>query len=227
MIKFVNVTKFYPPDIYALRNVTFHIKPKEFVSIVGQSGAGKSTLVKLLIAEERLNQGRIIIGGWDITKIKSREIPALRRQVGVVFQDLKLLERRTVAENIAFALEVVNTPRRKITPIVRQVLKIVGLENKSDYFPQQLSAGEAQRVVVARSLVHRPKILVADEPTGNLDPITTRSIVELLAKINEFGTTVLLVTHNREIVNFLKKRVITLDQGVIIGDQIIKGRYVI
>ncbi len=227
MIKFINVTKFYPPDVYALREVSFHIRPKEFVSIVGQSGAGKSTIVRLLITEERLNEGKIIVGGWDITNIKPGETPALRRQIGVVFQDLKLLEKKTAYENVAFALEMVNTPRRKISPIVKQVLKIVGLEDKADYFPQQLSAGEAQRVVVARALAHRPKILVADEPTGNLDPITTRDIVELLAKINEFGTTVLLVTHNREIVNFLKKRVITLDRGIVIGDQMNKGRYVI
>lgn len=227
MIQFINVTKFYPPRTYALKKVNFHIKPNEFVSVVGQSGAGKSTIIKLLIAEERTTEGQIIVGGWDITKIKPKEIPILRRQVGVVFQDFKLLDRKTVFENIAFALEVVNTPRKKIKPTVNQVLKIVGLENKTDYFPQQLSAGEAQRVVVARSLVHRPKILIADEPTGNLDPITTRDIVELLAKINEFGTTVLLVTHNREIVNFLRKRVITLDKGVIIGDQANDGRYVI
>ncbi|MBU4370031.1 cell division ATP-binding protein FtsE [Patescibacteria group bacterium] len=227
MIKFVNVTKRYSSDVFALRQVSFHIRPKEFVSIVGQSGAGKSTILKLLTAEERPTSGKIVIGGWDITDIKSKEVPALRRQIGVVFQDFKLLEKKTVKENVAFALEVINTPRKKIMPAVNQVLKIVGLENRIDYFPQQLSAGEAQRVVVARALVHRPKILVADEPTGNLDPITTRDIVELLDKINEYGTTVILVTHNREIVNFLRKRVITLDQGIIIGDQMNKGRYVI
>ena len=227
MIKFINVTKLYPPNIYALRQVSFHIKPKELVSIVGQSGAGKSTIVRLLTAEEKVSQGKVIIGGWDVTDIKPREIPTLRRQIGVVFQDFKLLEKKTIAENVAFALEVVNTPRKKIKPVVNQVLKIVGLETRASYFPQQLSAGEAQRVVVARALVHRPKILVADEPTGNLDPITTRDIVELLDKINEFGTTVLLVTHNREIVNFLKRRVITLDRGIIIGDQMNRGRYVI
>ncbi len=227
MIKFVNITKFYPPNTYALRNVNFHIRSGEFVSVVGQSGAGKSTIIRLLSAEEKSNDGRIIIGDWDVTDIKPREIPGLRRQIGIVFQDFKLLEKKTAGENIAFALEVVNTPKRKIKSIVSQLLKIVGLENKVNYFPQQLSAGEAQRVVIARALVHRPKILLADEPTGNLDPINTRDIVELLAKINEFGTTVLLVTHNREIVNFLRKRVITLDRGVIIGDQINKGRYVI
>lgn len=227
MIKFVNISKFYPPDTYALRNVSFHIKPHAFVSIVGQSGAGKSTIAKLLIAEEKATKGKIIVGGWDITNIKPIEVPSLRRQIGVVFQDFKLLERKTVYENVAFALEVINTSRKKISPIARQVLKIVGLSNKVDYFPKQLAAGEAQRVVVARALAHRPKILVADEPTGNLDPITTRGIVELLVKINELGTTVLLVTHNREIVNFVKKRVITLDRGMVIGDQASKGRYVI
>ncbi|MFA6145975.1 MAG: cell division ATP-binding protein FtsE [Patescibacteria group bacterium] len=226
MIKFANVTKFYRPNTYALRNVSFHIKPGEFVSIVGQSGAGKSTIIKLLTAEEKADEGKIIIGGWDITKVRPAEIPTLRRQIGVVFQDFKLLAKKTVYENIAFALEVINTPQKQIKPIVKQVLKIVGLENKINYFPRQLSSGEAQRVVIARSLVHRPKILLADEPTGNLDPITTRDIIELLTKINEFGTTILLVTHNREIVNFFKKRVITLDRGVVIGDQI-RGRYVI
>lgn len=227
MIKFINTTKFYPPDTYALKRVSFHIKPKEFVSIIGQSGAGKSTIIKLLTAEEKVTSGKVIVGGWDITNINPKEIPLLRRQLGVVFQDFKLLEKKTVFENIAFALEVINTSKKKIKPIVNQVLKIVGLERRANYFPLQLSAGEAQRVVIARALVYRPKILIADEPTGNLDPITTRDIIELLTKINEYGTTVLLVTHNREIVNFFKKRVITLDQGTIIGDQIIKGRYVI
>jgi len=226
MIKFVNVTKFYPPQIYALRQVSFHIRPGEFVSIVGQSGAGKTTIIKLLIAEERATEGRIMVGGWDITKIRFREIPFLRRQIGVVFQDFKLLAKKTVYENIAFALEVVGAPRKKIKNIVPQLLQIVGLEERTDCFPYQLSAGEQQRVVIARALVHRPKILLADEPTGNLDSINTRDVVELLTKINEFGTTVLLVTHNREIVNYLKRRVITLDHGMIIGDQS-KGRYVI
>jgi cell division transport system ATP-binding protein len=226
MIKFINVSKFYPPDTYALRNVTFHIKPGEFVSIVGQSGAGKTTLVKLLIAEERVTEGRIIVGGWDITNIKSYEIPYLRRQIGVVFQDFKLLPKKTVYENVAFALEVINTPNKKIKEIVPQLLKIVGLEKKADRWPIQLSAGELQRLVIARAIANKPKILVADEPTGNLDSITSRDIIELLVKINDFGTTVLLVTHNREIVNLLKRRVITLEKGMIICDQE-KGRYVI
>jgi len=226
MIKFVNVSKFYPPSVYALRNVSFHIKPGEFVSIVGQSGAGKSTIISLLIAEEMPTEGKIIVGGWDISDIRPNEIPILRRQIGVIFQDFKLLPQKTVYENVAFALEVVNTSPKEIPHIVARVLKIVGLEEKTNRFPRHLSSGEAQRVVIARALVHQPKILLADEPTGDLDPITTRDIVELLAKINEFGTTVLLVTHNREIVNFLQKRVLTLDRGIIIGDQL-SGRYVI
>ena len=205
MIKFINVSKFYPPDIYAIKDANFHIQPGEFVSIVGQSGAGKSTIIKLLIAEEKVTEGKIIVGGWDITKTKRKEVSTLRRQIGVVFQDFKLLEQKTLAENIAFALEVVNLPRKKIKLIVNQLLKIVGLEKRADYFPRQVSAGEAQRAVIARALANQPKILIADEPTGNLDPINARDIVELLAKINEFGTTVLLVTHNREIVNFLRK----------------------
>ncbi|MGC9048990.1 MAG: cell division ATP-binding protein FtsE [Patescibacteria group bacterium] len=226
MIKFINVTKFYRLNTYALRNVTFHIKPGEFVSIVGQSGAGKTTIVKLLIAEEKPTDGKIIVGGWDITNIKPYEIPYLRRQIGVVFQDFKLLPKKTVYENVAFALEVVNASAKKVKTIVPQLLKIVGLENKAKYWPVQLSSGEAQRVAIARAIANKPKILVADEPTGNLDSINSRDIIELLAKINEFGTTVLLVSHNREIVNLLKKRVITLDHGMIIGDQM-QGRYVI
>ncbi|MCD6471436.1 cell division ATP-binding protein FtsE [bacterium] len=226
MVKFINVTKFYPPNTYALRNVSFHIKPGEFVSIIGRSGAGKSTIIKLLIAEEKPTKGKIIIGGWDISNISPEEVPILRRQVGVVFQDFKLLPKKTVYENIAFALEVSETKEREITSIVPQVLKIVDLENKEKNFPQELSAGEQQRVAIARALVHKPKVLIADEPTGNLDSIISRDIIELLLKINKLGTTIILVSHNREIVNLLRKRVITLDRGMIIGDQM-KGRYVI
>lgn len=227
MIKFVNVTKFYPPNIYALRGLSLHIKPGEFVSVVGQSGAGKTTMIKLLIAEEKATEGKIIVGDWDITKIKPHEIPYLRRQIGVVFQDFKLLPKKTVYENVAFALEVVGMASSKIKSIVPQLLKIVGLENVAARRPIQLSSGEAQRVAIARAIANKPKILVADEPTGNLDSINTRDIIELLYKINELGTTVLLVTHNREVVNLLRRRVITLDRGVIIGDQMDGGRYVI
>jgi len=226
MIRLKNVSKTYKPATIGVKNISLHIKPGEFVSIVGQSGTGKTTLVKLLIAEERPTSGQIIIGGWDISRIRSGEVPMLRRQIGVVFQDFKLLPRKTVFENVAFALEVCGASRKKIKKIVPQVLKIVGLEDKAHRYPKQLSGGEQQRVVIARALVHRPKILVADEPTGNLDAINTREIIELLKKINEFGTTVLLVTHNREVVNSLHKRVITIENGQISQDQE-EGKYVI
>ncbi|OGY42930.1 MAG: cell division ATP-binding protein FtsE [Candidatus Buchananbacteria bacterium RIFCSPHIGHO2_01_FULL_39_14] len=219
MIIFKNISKIYPPDIVALKNINLHIKPKEFVSIVGRSGTGKTTLVKILVAEEPPSKGQIIVGGWEITNIRESEVPSLRRQIGVVFQDFKLLPKKTVFENIAFALEVCGTDRIKIKEVVPQVLKIVGLTGKEDRYPIQLSGGEQQRVAIARALVHRPKILVADEPTGNLDSINTREIVDLLLKINEFGTTVVLVSHNREVINSINKRVVTLDNGTVISDQ--------
>jgi cell division transport system ATP-binding protein len=219
MILFKNITKFYPPDIYAAKDVNLEIEAGEFVSIVGRSGAGKTTLVKLLLAEERATSGRVIVGGWDITRIKASEIPLLRRQIGVVFQDFKLLPKKTVFENVAFALEVCNISSKEIKKIVPRLLEIVGLEKMMDRFPQELSGGEAQKVSLARALAHRPKILVADEPTGNLDFINGREIISLLEKINQLGTTILLVTHNREIVNLLKKRVIQMDRGKIISDK--------
>lgn len=218
MVLLEHVTKTYPPHVEALKDLSFKIEPGEFVSIVGQSGAGKTTLAKLLMAEERPTSGRIVIGGWDITHIRSYEIPALRRQIGVVFQDFKLLPRKTVYENVAFALEVSGASRARIRDVVPQVLKIVGLENKSDRFPSQISGGEQQRVVIARALVHRPKMLLADEPTGNLDAINAGEITDLLVRINAFGTTVILVTHNREMVNVLRRRVITLHNGDISSD---------
>ncbi|USN53863.1 MAG: cell division ATP-binding protein FtsE [Candidatus Nomurabacteria bacterium] len=219
MIRFENVTKIYPNGGVGIQDVNLHIEPGEFVSIVGQSGSGKSTITKLIIAELRPTKGKVVIGGWDITKISQSEIPLLRRQIGVVFQDFKLLPKRTLFENVAFALEVSGASRKNIDTIVPQVFKIVGLEQKMDRYPHQVSGGEQQRTVIARSLVHRPKILVADEPTGNLDSINAQEIISLLKKINEFGTTVLLVTHNREIVNTLRKRVITIDQGHMVMDQ--------
>lgn len=226
MITFKSVTKIYPPDTTALKNVSFRIEAGEFVSIVGQSGTGKTTLIRLVIAEERPTKGRVIIGDWDITTIKAREIPILRRQIGVVFQDFKLLPNKTVIENVSFGMEVAGISQQRIQEVVPQVLKIVGLEGKKNRFPRQMSGGEQQRAVIARALVHRPKILVADEPTGNLDSINSQEIINLLLKINEFGTTVVLVTHNREIVNSLRKRVITLDQGMIISDQK-SGKYIL
>ncbi len=226
MIRFKNVTKIYPPDVIGLKNANLHIKPGEFVSVVGQSGTGKTTFAKLLIAEEKATKGQIVIGGWDISAIKNSEIPLLRRQIGVVFQDFKLLPKKTVYENVAFALEVCGASTRKIKSIVPQALKIVGLTDKADRYPRQISGGEQQRVVIARALVHRPKIIVADEPTGNLDTLNTREIIDLLKKINEFGTTVVLVTHNREVVNELHRRVITIEKGMIVADHE-EGKYVL
>lgn len=226
MIEFKNISMQYPPDVFAVKDVSFKIQPKEFVSIVGQSGTGKTTLVKMIIAEERPTRGKILIGDWDITNIKHYELPVLRRQIGVVWQDFKLLPKKTVFENVAFALEVCGETPEKINRVVPQVLKIVGLGDKQERFPYQLSGGEQQRVVIARALVHRPKILIADEPTGNLDAINTQGIIEILKKINELGATVILVTHDREIVNGLKKRVITLDGGQVVSDQS-EGKYML
>ena len=224
MIRLKNVSKLYPPNVVGLRDVSLHIRAGEFVSVVGQSGTGKSTMARLLFAEERPSEGHVVIGGWDVTRIRERDVPLLRRQIGVVFQDFKLLPRKTVYENVAFAMEVAGDPSRRIRDVVPQVLRIVGLDGKAGRFPKQLSGGEQQRIAVARALVHRPKILLADEPTGNLDTINTRDIMDLLKKINAFGTTVVLVTHNREVVNGLKKRVITLDGGRIVSD-VEEGRY--
>src|SRR3989339_1055323 len=224
VITFKNVHKIYPPDIVGVRGINLHVEPGEFISIVGQSGTGKSTLAKLLFAEERPSKGQIVIGGWDISNIRPREVPLLRRQIGVVFQDFKLLQKKTIFENIAFALQTCGAERRKIDEIVPQVLKIVNLGDKENRYPIQLSGGEQQRVAIARALVHRPKILLADEPTGNLDSINTREIVDLLLKINEFGTTVVLISHNRDVVNAINKRVVTMDDGTVISDQKI-GKY--
>ena len=219
MIKLQGISKKYNEKSIGLNGVDLHIGAGEFVSIVGQSGTGKSTLVKLLIAEERPTEGEIEIGGWDITNISYRDIPYLRRQIGVVFQDFKLLPKKTVFENVEFALEVGETPRHRIREIVPKLLDIVGLGEKHYSYPHQLSGGEQQRVVIARSLAYRPKILIADEPTGNLDAVNTQEIIEIFKKINEFGTTVVLVTHNKDVVNQLRKRVITLYDGKIISDE--------
>ncbi len=226
LIDFRNVSKIYLGNAEVVKGVNLSIDDGEFVSIVGQSGAGKTTLIRMLIAEEKVTGGRIVVGDWDITYIKNREIPILRKQIGVVFQDFKLLQRKTVGENVSFALEVSAAESIKIKNLVPQLLHIVGLEEKANRWPNELSGGEQQRVAIARALAHRPKILVADEPTGNLDSINTKEIITLLQKINEFGTTVILVTHNKEVVNMLKKRVVTMDRGEIVSDQK-RGRYLI
>ena len=225
MIRLNNVSKNYD-KIKVLRQINLHIKPGEFVSIVGQSGAGKTTLVRILIGEERVKEGQVLIGDWDITKLSKREVPYLRRQIGVIFQDFKLLPKKTLEENVSFALEVSGGTPGKIKKIVPSVLKIVGLEDKKNRYPDEVSGGEKQRAAIARSLVHQPKILLADEPTGNLDAINADEIINWLLRINKFGTTVILVTHNKEIVNRLNKRVITMEHGQIINDQE-RGKYLL
>jgi len=224
MILIENITKIYPPKIVALDEVDIKIQSGEFISLVGPSGAGKSTLVRLLIAQEKPTRGRILIGDKDITRLSSRHIPYYRRKIGVVWQDFKLLQNKTVYENIAFALEVVERPAFEIHSKVPQILKLVGLEGKEDRFPHELSGGEVQRVAIARALVHDPHLLIADEPTGNLDPVNAEEIVKLLLKINRLGTTVLVATHNKDIVDKLKRRVIVLEEGRVISDKKV-GRY--
>ena len=227
MISFKKVSKIYSEGGFALRDINFEIKKGEFVSIVGQSGAGKSTLLKLIFAEEKPTQGNVLIKGKDISKIKGGKLPILRRHIGVVFQDFKLLSRKTVFENVSFAMEVSGKSDIEIKEDVPQVLEIVGLSNKIDSYVNELSGGEKQRVSIARALVHRPDIIIADEPTGNLDIINTWDIIQLLMRINQYGTTVILATHNREIVNLINKRVITIDNGRISRDQMEKGKYLI
>ncbi len=224
MILFDRVSKVYPNQQVALSGLNLHIQPKEFVTIVGSSGAGKSTLIKLLTREEVHSSGKIIVGGLDYDTIRPRDIPKVRRRIGVVFQDFKLLPNRTVGENVAFALEVSGANNREIKRGVPKMLQLVGLASKEKSMPQELSGGERQRVAIARALIRQPKILIADEPTGNLDPKNAWEIIELLLKINRFGTTVLLTTHNKEIVNALKRRVITINRGRIIRDDE-QGRY--
>lgn len=202
----------------ALQRVSLHIQPKEFVIIVGSSGAGKSTLLKLLTREEKPTTGKIVVGGIDYESLKDRDVPKLRRRIGVVFQDFKLLPNKTVFENVAFALEIIGISTSEIRHTVPRVLDIVGLKGKEKSMPMELSGGERQRVAIARAIVRQPKILIADEPTGNLDPKHAWDVIRVLEKINKYGTTVLLTTHNQEIVNKLKRRVITISDGKIVGD---------
>jgi cell division transport system ATP-binding protein len=218
MILVDNISKRYNKKVCALDRVSLFIEPGEFVIIIGTSGAGKSTLLKLLTREERPTSGKIVVGGIDYSELKDRNIPELRRKIGTVFQDFKLLPKRTVYENIAFAMEIVGMNNHEIRKAVPRVIDLVGLKGKEKSYPHQLSGGEQQRVAIARAIVRQPKILIADEPTGNLDPKHSWDIVALLEKINRHGTTVLMTTHNQEILQRLNRRVIQLEGGHIVHD---------
>jgi cell division transport system ATP-binding protein len=202
-----------------LDRISLHVEAKEFVIVVGQSGAGKTTLLRLLTREERQTSGKIIVGGVDYDKLRDHDIPLLRRKIGVVFQDYKLLMNKTVYENVAFALEIVGMGNREIRHTVPRVLDIVNLKGKEKSMPLELSGGERQRVAIARAIVRQPKILIADEPTGNLDPKHAWDVIKVLERVNRYGTTVLLTTHNQEIVNRLKRRVVTISHGKIASDR--------
>jgi cell division transport system ATP-binding protein len=227
MVYFDNVSKIYSPTSIALDGVSFTIEPQEFVSVVGQSGAGKTTLLKLLLAEEKPTSGKVFFESKDVHALSRIELPHLRRRIGCVFQEFRLLPSKTAYENIAFAMEAADKTDEEINETVDQVLEVVGLLDKSWHFPHELSGGEKQRVAIARAIVNQPDLIIADEPTGNLDPLNTREIIEVLKKINEFGTTVLLATHNKDVVNALGKRVITIEKGKIIRDDKSEGRYII
>ena len=219
LIRVADVQKTYPTGTVALYDFNVSISKGEFVFVIGASGSGKSTFIKMLYREEKPDKGSIIIGGINVAKLKNRKVYILRRKIGVVFQDFKLLQKLTVYENVAFAQRVIEKPNRVIKKRVPEILTLVGLAEKYKSFPRELSGGEQQRVALARALVNRPNILLADEPTGNLDPKNSLDIMKLLEEINERGTTVLVVTHNREIVNSFKKRVITMRKGVIVSDE--------
>ncbi|WP_010286809.1 cell division ATP-binding protein FtsE [Kurthia massiliensis] len=219
MIEMKKVVKKYPTGSKALQGIDVSIAQGEFVYVVGPSGAGKSTFIKLLYAEERASAGHVIVNDVDITKLPARKVPFLRRQLGVVFQDYKLLPKKSVYENVAYALEVIEKDTKFIKKRVAEVLKLVGLASKAKRFPHELSGGEQQRVSIARSIVNQPHIVIADEPTGNLDPETTWDIMRVFEEINAQGTTVIMATHNREVVNAMRHRVIRIEKGRIVNDQ--------
>ena len=219
MIEMMNVTKKYNKGITAINNLSIQIKDGEFVYVVGPSGAGKSTFIKMMYREEKATKGRIRIGKYDLMKIRDRQIPFLRRYVGVVFQDFKLLQNKTVYENVAYAMEVIEKSPREIKRRVEDVLELVNLKHRMNNFPNELSGGEQQRVAIARAIVNTPGILIADEPTGNLDPETSMEIMDILERINEQGTTIVMATHNSQIVNEKKHRVIAIENGQIVRDQ--------
>jgi cell division transport system ATP-binding protein len=224
MIRFEDVTKAYKGDVVALRELSLEILKGEFVFLVGPSGSGKSTFLKLLLRDEVATDGKVLVAGRDIGRLGSWKVPQLRRNIGCVFQDFKLLTNKTVYENVAFALEVIGRPKHIVRTQVPQILDLVGLTKKADNFPTELSGGEQQRVSIARAFVNRPLILLADEPTGNLDPATTVGIMRLLDRINRTGTTVVMATHDQRIVDAMRRRVIELDHGSLVRDQV-RGVY--
>ena len=224
MITFENVTKIYPeksnsPRIVALDNISLKIGAKEFVSITGKSGAGKTTLLKLILKEEEPTEGSVFFEGKNIAETKKGDLPKLRRRIGTVFQDYRLFPAKTVAENVAYIMEVMGAPDADIKRDVEKALEVVGLSDRIGNFPRELSGGEKQRLAIARALIHRPDVILADEPTGNLDPYNTSEIIRLLQKICDLGTTVVLSTHDKDVINKLKRRVITLENGKIIRDE--------
>ncbi|MDQ7850129.1 MAG: cell division ATP-binding protein FtsE [Armatimonadota bacterium] len=219
MIRLQGVVKRYPNGLLALNDISLSVAEGEFVFLIGPTGAGKSTLLRLLYRAEVPTRGRITVGGRDVTSLPARQVPALRRSMGIVFQDFKLLPRKTAYENVAFALQVTSTPPEEIRPRAMQALEVVGLADRAGALPWQLSGGEQQRVSIARAIVHRPPLLLADEPTGNLDPRTSWEIIQLLSRINLRGTTVLVATHNRLVVDILRKRVIELAGGSLVRDE--------
>ncbi|MGB9726662.1 MAG: cell division ATP-binding protein FtsE [Minisyncoccia bacterium] len=225
LVYFKNVSKSYNGNII-LDNVTFEIEKGEFVCLVGRSGVGKTTLLRILYHEEKPTKGRVFFEEKDIFKMSPKEVIQLRRKIGMIFQDFKLLNSKTAYENVAFALEMTGYPEETVKKEAEAFLKLVNLQNRMDNFPYQLSAGEKQRVALARALVHRPEIILADEPTGNLDPINSWDIIQLLLKINELGTAVILATHDKEVVNTLNKRVISIENGKVIRDEK-EGKYII
>ncbi|MEK7138724.1 MAG: cell division ATP-binding protein FtsE [Patescibacteria group bacterium] len=227
MIKIVNVSTIYDGGFMALDDISLEIKHGEFVSLVGPSGAGKSTLLSLLTREIIPQEGEVILDSVDLATLSDSEVPILRRKIGTVYQDFKLLANKNAFENVAFALEVCGTEDEQVQEDVPKVLGIVGLSDKTSSFPHQMSGGEKQRLAIARALIHRPRIILADEPTGNLDLVNTYDVVKLLMKINELGTTVILATHNREVVNAIGKRVVTMEKGKIVRDQENNGKYII
>ncbi len=225
MIEMQDVWKEYPNGTVALSGVSVHITKGEFVYVVGPSGAGKSTFIKLMYREEKPTKGHIFVNGFNLERLRNRKVPLLRRNIGVVFQDFKLLPKLTAYENVAFALEVIGSHRRNMRRRIKDVLEWVGLSDKQDVLPNQMSGGEQQRVAVARALVNNPQVIIADEPTGNLDPETSWGIMRLFQRINDRGTTIVMATHNKEIVNTMRKRVLAVENGQIVRDEQ-KGLYV-